>query len=137
VSVSREISRTVRARAEGRCQYCLMHESLQGASFHIEHIIPQSSGGISDLGNLVLAYPGCNLNKGARTTAIVPKTSKTVPLFHPLRQKWSEHFRFDGYEIIGLTDEGCATVEALGLNHWRRQRIRQVEEAFGLFPPQF
>src|SRR5208337_759327 len=45
MTVPEELSRTVRARAGGRCQYCRMHESLQGATFHIEHIIPQGRAG--------------------------------------------------------------------------------------------
>jgi hypothetical protein len=44
-------------------------------------------------------------------------------------------FRFKGYRIEGLTAAGRATVEALNLNHSRRQRIREVEEAFGLYTP--
>src|ERR1700680_4252744 len=94
-----ELSRTVRARADGRCQYCLMHESLQGATFHIEHVVPQSKGGQSDLENLMLACPGCNLHKAGRIIAIDPATAGNVRFFHPLHQRWSEHFRFDGYKI--------------------------------------
>ena len=70
MSVSEALSRTVRARAGGRCQYCLKHESHQGATFHIEHIIPQCKGGVSDLENLALACPGCNLHKAGRITEI-------------------------------------------------------------------
>lgn len=135
MSVSEELSRTVRARAGGRCQYCLMAESLQGATFHIEHVIPQYRGGRSTLENLALACPGCNLHKASRITAINPTTGEAVRLFHPILDLWPEHFRFDGYQIEGLTDMGRATVEALNLNHPRRQRIREVEEAFGLHPP--
>ena len=135
MSLPEELSRTVRARADGRCQYCLMHESLQGATFHIEHIIPHCRGGRSDLGNLALACPGCNLHKGSRITAFDPVTGESVQLFHPILQLWSDHFRFNGYQIEGLTAVGRATIEALNLNHSRRQRIREVEEAFGLFPP--
>jgi hypothetical protein len=112
-----------------------MHESLQGATFHIEHIIPQYKGGRSDLENLALACPGCNLHKASRITAIDPVTGEYVQLFHPILQPWSEHFRFSGYQIEGLTAVGRATIEALNLNHSRRQRIREVEEAFGLYPP--
>ncbi|MGC9998285.1 MAG: HNH endonuclease [Terriglobia bacterium] len=130
-----ELSREVRARARARCQYCLMHESLQGATFHIEHIVPQSKGGVSDMGNLALACPGCNLHKACKTTVVDPASGKEVRLFHPVQQLWPEHFRFKGFQIEGLTAVGRATVEALNLNHSRRQRIRQVEEAFGLFPP--
>ena len=135
MSVSEELSRTVRARADGRCQYCLMLESFQRATFHIEHIIPQGNGGRFDLENLVLACPGCNLHKASRITAIDPVTGEYVRLFHPLLQLWPEHFRFNGYQIEGITAVGRATVEALNLNHSRRQRIRKVEEAFGLYPP--
>jgi hypothetical protein len=112
-----------------------MRESLQGATFHIEHVILQCRGGLSDLENLVLACPRCNLRKAGRITAIDPATGGDVRLFHPLLQLWPEHFHFSGYQIEGLTAVGRATVEALDLNHPRRQRIREVEGAFGLFPP--
>jgi len=135
MTVPEELSRAVRARAGARCQYCLMHESLQGATFHIEHVIPQCQGGRSDLENLALACPGCNLHKGSRITAIDPATGQDVRLFHPIRQLWSDHFRLKGYQIEGLTAVGRATVDALNLNHSRRQRIREVEEAFGLHRP--
>jgi hypothetical protein len=129
------LSRAVRARAQARCQYCRMHESLQGATFHVEHVIPQSKGGGSDLENLVLACPGCNLHKASRITATDPETGEETQLFHPLEQLWPEHFRFKGYQMEGLTAVGRATVSTLNLNHSRRQRIREVEEAFGLYPP--
>jgi 5-methylcytosine-specific restriction endonuclease McrA len=117
MSVPEELSRAVRARADGRCQYCLMHESLQGATFHIEHVIPQSKGGSSDLENLVLACPGCNLCKAARITSMDQTTGEYVRLFHPVRQLWREHFQFRGYQVEGLTAVGRATIEALNLNH--------------------
>jgi len=129
------LSRAVRALAQARCQYCRMHESLQGATFHIEHVIPQCKGGGPDLENLVLACPGCNLHKASRITAIDPETGEVTQLFHPIKQLWSEHFRFKGYQMEGLTAVGRATVAALNLNRSRRQRIREVEEAFGLYPP--
>jgi hypothetical protein len=134
MAVPEALSRAVRGRANGRCQYCLMHESLQGATFHVEHVIPRSKGGESNLENLALACPRCNLHKADKTTTTDPLTSEQVALFHPLRQQWSEHFRFKGHEMEGLTSIGRATVVLLDLNHSRRQRIRQVEESFGLYP---
>ena len=112
-----------------------MHESLQGATFHVEHVIPQSKGGESTLENLALAWPGCNLHKAGRTIAADPLTGERVPLFHPVQQLWSEHFRFKSCEVEGRTAVGRATVVMLDLNHFRRQRIRQVEEVFGLYAP--
>jgi hypothetical protein len=110
-----------------------MHQSLQGATFHIEHIIPQSKGGADQLANLALACPSCNLHKAGRTTAMDPVTGASAPLFHPTLQAWSDHFRFSGYLIEGLTPIGRATVAALNLNNLRRQRIRAAEERFGLY----
>jgi hypothetical protein len=135
MGVPAELSRAIRVAAHGRCQYCQMHEDLQGATFHIEHIIPKHKGGRSDSENLALACPGCNLHKAGRITATDPATGAEVPLFHPVRQSWPEHFRLNGYEIEGLTAAGRATVHLLKLNHSRRQRIREVERAFGLYPP--
>src|SRR5947209_18009610 len=137
MAVPETLSQAVRLRASGRCQYWLMHESLQGATFHVEHIIPQSKGRPLHFGKpcLIIACPGCNLHKADRTTAVDPATGEQVPLFHPIRQRWSEHFRFKGYEMEAWTPVGRATVAMLNLNHVRGQRIREVEEAFGLYPP--
>ncbi len=130
-----ELADAVRARDQGRCQYCMMLERLQGAAFHIPHIIPQYKGGEPDLDNLALVCPGCSLYKSSRTATIDPVTGAYAPLFHPLIQDWAEHFRFSGHQIEGLTPVGRATVRALSLNHPRRQRIREMEEALGLYPP--
>ena len=35
----------VEQRAEWRCEYCRMHQSLPGATFHVEHIVPTVQGG--------------------------------------------------------------------------------------------
>ena len=113
MAVPEGLARAVRLRAQGRFQYCLMHESLQGATFHVEHVIPQSKGGDSTLENLAMACPGCNLHKADETTAADPLTGDQVPLFHPLRQRWSEHFRFKDSEMEGLTAIGRATVVLL------------------------
>ena len=125
----------VRKRAAHRCQYCLMHQSLQGATFHVEHIVPRAKGGAQDLTNLALACPSCNLHKADKPAATDPVSGASVPLFDPVRQAWSDHFRLSGFRIEGLTPVGRATVAALDLNHSRRQRIRAAEGKFGLYPP--
>jgi hypothetical protein len=135
MNVPAEVSSAVRERAGGRCQYCQMHQALQGATFHMEHIVPRVHGGDSVLTNLALACPSCNLHKANRIAAVDPLTRQTVSLFHPLKQRWTEHFRFTGLEIVGLTAIGRATVSALNFNHARRQQIRAAERSFGLYPP--
>jgi hypothetical protein len=130
-----EIQRLVEARAEHRCEYCRMHQSLQGASFHLEHIVPISLGGTDDLDNLAWACPGCNLKKSNRVTALDPATGAEVRLFHPRLDRWEDQLAWQGYLLIGLTPLGRALVTAFDLNHERRCRVRQAEALFGLFPP--
>lgn len=125
----------VAARAGQRCEYCRMHQELQGAEFHGEHIVPRTLGGSDELDNLAWACPGCNLAKAFRVRLRDPLTGQEVPLFHPRQDRWAEHFVWQGYELIGVTPIGRAVVVAFALNHPRRLRVRQVEERFGLFPP--
>jgi 5-methylcytosine-specific restriction endonuclease McrA len=135
MSFSQETVRLVQDRAGRRCEYCLMHQSLQGATFHVEHVLPSTRGGLSVLDNLAWSCPGCNLRKSDRTHALDHESGTEVPLFNSRSERWSEHFRFDGYQVIGQTPVGRATAVALELNHPRRILIRQAEELFGLFSP--
>ena len=112
-----------------------MSQSLQGASFHIEHIRPLAKAGVTMAENLALACPSCNLHKASQLNAPDPETGNAVPLYHPRRQSWSEHFIWRATTLNGLTSTGRATVAALDLNHPRRQRVREAEAKFGLFPP--
>jgi len=112
-----------------------MHQSLQGATFHVEHIIPSSMGGDSEEANLAWCCPSCNLHKSSNMEAIDPISGNLVTLYNPRRDKWEEHFEWAKYQLGGRTPTGRATVNALHLNHPRRVLIRQAEELFDLFPP--
>ena len=67
-----------------------------------------------------------------------PLTGERVPLFHPRRQQWREHFCWseDGSEIIGLTPMGRATVAALNMNHLAIVEARRRWARVGWHPPQ-
>lgn len=130
-----DIRRQVSDRAAERCEYCRMHQSLQGATFHVEHIVPRSGGGDSSLHNLAWACPGCNLHKADRVDAQDPQTGQLVRLFHPRLDSWRDHFHWENHRIVPRTPVGRATAAALDFNHPRRIRIRQAEESFDLFPP--
>jgi hypothetical protein len=112
-----------------------MHQSLQGARFHLEHFVPISRGGITELSNLAWACPGCNLRKSNRLRTVDPDSKIVVPLFHPRNHTWLEHFAWDDYQMTTLTHIGRATIALLDLNSQRRCHIRQAEQLFGLFPP--
>jgi len=77
-----------------------------------------------DVDNLALACHRCNLRKGPNLTGIDPVSGEMVPLFHPRRDQWTEHFLFRGVRIEGLTPVGRATVHVLGMNDTRRLELR-------------
>src|SRR5262245_45358931 len=112
-----DLVRRVRESAQGRCGYCLSPQHLVFAPLHIEHILPRSADGTNDEMNLWLSCAICNGHKSDRTHAVDAESGKTVPLFNPRQQGWSEHFRWseDGLRIIGLTPIGRATVATLHL----------------------
>jgi hypothetical protein len=134
MNVPLDLAEATRNRAADRCQYCLMHQSLQGATFHIEHVLPKSKGGKTEIQNLALACPSCNLRKSDLVNAIDPLTGQTCSLFHPTHHRWADHFKLEGYLVVGLTMVGRTTISTLDLNSQRRLKIRAAEEIFGLFP---
>lgn len=134
MSVPAELAAQVRNRAGNHCEYCGMSQALQGATFHIEHIRPRTCGGETRSENLALACPSCNLHKADRSHIIDPETGARVELFHPRGHRWHEHFAWQGTAVVGLTQIGRMTLQALDFNHPRRLRVREAERMFGLFP---
>jgi hypothetical protein len=128
------LNRLVVRRAGGRCEYCGLAQVGQEATFHVDHIIPQLAGGPTTADNLALACVSCSLRKEARRSAADPLTGRMVPLFHPRRQRWSNHFRWDGMRVVGLTATGRATVGALRMNRPLILAIRAEEAARGRHP---
>jgi 5-methylcytosine-specific restriction endonuclease McrA len=92
----------VREQGQYHCGYCLRPEELTGERMTIEHIIPESRGGLTLEQNLWLACRRCNEYKGTQTHALDPLTRKRVRLFNPRTQSWFEHFAWDesGTEIL-------------------------------------
>jgi hypothetical protein len=126
----------VRDRAGHRCEYCRIHQDDEPFyRLHVEHIVPKQHGGSDDPDNLALACRHDNEHKGPNLTGIDPDTGKVVRLFHPRRQRWSRHFRFDGAIIVGRTQCGRATVAVLALNAADRVELRSVLIDEGGFPP--
>jgi hypothetical protein len=125
------LRRVVVLRAGDRCEYCRLAQKGQEATFHIDHILPKVAGGRTTAANLALACVSCSLRKEARRSAIEPNTNRRVALFHPRRQRWRDHFRWEGFRIVGLTPTGRATVAALQMNRPLILAIRQEEAARG------
>lgn len=99
--------------------------------------MPRIRGGQTVIENLALACQGCNNYKFVKTDARDPISENVVPLFHPRKQKWREHFAWnDNFTlIIGLTPTGRATVETLQLNRDELVNLRRVLFAMNEHPP--
>ncbi|HEY2827882.1 MAG TPA: HNH endonuclease [Pirellulales bacterium] len=119
--------RQVRTRAGDACEYCaLRQEHSPLASLHVEHIIPRKHGGGDSLDNLALACIDCNLAKGTNLTGIDPLSDQIVQLFHPRRQRWEDHFAWQGVLLTGKTAEGRATIEVLRINSEEQVQLRSA-----------
>ncbi|MCI0457958.1 MAG: HNH endonuclease [Gemmataceae bacterium] len=134
--VSESLRAAVEERAGHRCEYCHLPTRGQVATFPVDHTIPQSSGGPTELDNLALACPHCNAHKWAHTDAPDPATGRTVPLFNPRHDRWEEHFGWlesDPAILEGKTRRGRATIERLQMNHPNMVDIRRLLLTLGLF----
>lgn len=136
--VSARQKAAVARRARDLCEYCRSPSAYSPQAFSVEHIVPRAEGGPTQGDNLALACQGCNNHKFTKTAAPDPMTGETVPLFHPRRQRWRDHFAWseDFTLVVGLTPTGRATVEALHLNRENLVNLRWALHAVGKHPPQ-
>lgn len=132
--IGAHLRRSVIHRAHYRCEYCGLAQDGQEATFHIDHVYPRIAFGQTHADNLALACVSCSLRKGARVVAPDPVTGEQAPLYNPRSQVWTEHFRWEGVRIIGMTPTGRATVAALALNRPLILAIREEEAALGRHP---
>ena len=135
---AKELRRKVIARARGYCEYCRCPDSFSSNPFAVDHILPKAKGGKATLSNLAYACQGCNGKKSDKTKAVDPLTLKPVPLFHPRRQSWAEHFSWNRNftMIIGLTATGRATVAVMEMNRTGNINLRRLLRISKQHPPQ-
>lgn len=135
IHIPDSLRRLVVERAQGRCEYCLLHQDDVPFSHHVDHLIPLKHGGQTESNNLALACLECNRHKGSDLTAIDPADGTIALLFNPRSQAWEEHFAIEGARIIGKTPVGRATVVLLRLNGRTRVIQRQALMDVGRYPP--
>ncbi|HTX35526.1 MAG TPA: hypothetical protein VME43_10900 [Bryobacteraceae bacterium] len=85
----------VRRRAGDRCEYCHLRQEHSNLRHHVPNL-----------------------------TGIDPQTGQIASLFHPRRDRWSDHFIFEGTRVIGISAAGRTTVEVLKMNDTRRLELR-------------
>lgn len=134
---SAKLRKLVREAAKNRCEYCQTLQEMTLATFHVDHIIPQASGGSGEFENLCLSCPFCNEFKAGKFRATDPQTRRLVQLFNPRRDRWLRHFRWshDGTQLMGRTARGRATVVALRMNNQIARTARRFWVASGIHPP--
>lgn len=135
--IPKELRDKIATQAQRRCGYCLTSEAIVGTPMEIDHLIPQSLGGLTEEDNLWLACSLCNDHKNNRIAALDPLSGEIVRLFDPRHQKWDEHFEWDddGTHVKGLTPIGRATVIALHLNRPSLVKARQAWIIADWHPP--
>ena len=124
--ISQVYRRQVWQRAQGCCEYCLIHEDDTNISHEIDHIIAEKHGGFTTLNNLACACFLCNKNKGS-DLASLSLAGDLTRFFNPRTDSWAEHFQIIGELIIPRTAIGEATERILAFNTPER-----CEERWGL-----
>lgn len=133
--ISAELRQLVSQRAQGRCEYCLLHQNFSIYTHEVDHVIAQKHDGSTTAENLALSCLSCNRHKGTDLTTFDPATGEITPLFNPRTQIWSDHFLLDNNaRLDGITPIGRATAKLLMFNTPTRILERQLLTAQGRYP---
>ena len=124
----------VKTRANGVCEYCLIHEYDTYFGCQVDHIISEKHGGPTEADNLAYACSFCNRYKGSDIGSIVWRTGQFCRFFNPRIDRWADHFPLSGVRIVSLTDIGEVTARILDFNNVDRLIERQELEALGRYP---
>jgi hypothetical protein len=133
VDIPNELRQLVAARADYRCEYCLMPQSASLHKYEPDHIVSRQHDGNTVADNLALACWRCNRNKGPNVGSFDPETGALIQFFNPRRQMWNEHFDLIGGFIQPLTPEARVTVKILRINDEDRLTERRNLMEAGLY----
>jgi HNH endonuclease len=122
--LSEKIRITVRNRAFGCCEYCLLHEDTTFLVHEIDHIISLKHGGLDEILNLALACSFCNRFKGSDVGSIFQ--DDFIRFFNPRKDIWANHFKIEDALIQPLTPIGEVTAKILQFNNIDRIIERQI-----------
>ncbi len=132
--MNQDLVQEVWRRARGRCEYCRLPASVYPLPFHVDHIIARQHGGATVIENLALACLHCNRHKGPNIAGKDSVSGELVRLFHPRQDRWSEHFQWNGAELVGRTDVGRITVYVLAMNAPDFLAVREALIGERVFP---
>jgi hypothetical protein len=123
--IKASLRKQVYQRAKGCCEYCLIPDIAAFAPHEVDHVIAEKHGGLTKADNLALSCTLCNKHKGSDLTSIDPETGDIVPLYHPRKDQWHEHFQIKDAKLIALSAKARVTIRLLQLN--QQDRIEERE----------
>ena len=116
----------VRALAGDACEYCCLPQAASQLRFVLHQVTPRGLGGVRAVENLALCCGRCNRHKAANVSGIDPQSGVMTRLFHPRRDGWSDHFRWEDVTLVGVSPIGRATVAMLAINHPSQITVRDL-----------
>jgi HNH endonuclease len=132
--MEKSLEQEVRRRANGRCEYCLLPEAAVPECFQFDHIVARQHGGATHSDNLAICCAHCNRHKGPNIAGLDVTTGRVVPLFHPRRDRWDDHFVWRGPVLEGRTGAGRVTIAVLQMNASSLVALRATLMSEGAFP---
>ena len=81
-----------------------------------------------------LACAHDNLHKGPNIAGLDPVTRELTRLYNPRRDRWREHFAWQGAVLIGLTAVGRTTIQVLAINDHDVVEAREIAHRGRPFP---
>ncbi len=82
-SIPSSLRQLVFERAQGKCEYCFIHQDVSIYSHEVDHIIALKHGGQTIAENLALSCLPCNRHKGSDLATFDPISNEIAPLFNP------------------------------------------------------
>jgi hypothetical protein len=76
-----------------------------------------------------------SIHKGSNIAGLDPVTRELTRLYNPRRDRWREHFAWQGAVLIGLTAVGRTTIQVLAINDRDVVEARETLIAEGRFRP--
>lgn len=131
-----ELKLRIAALAGFCCECCLSPVAYSPDSFSVEHIWRRAKDGTDEPADLAFSCQGCNNRKYTATASADPITGEMVPLFHPRRDRWQDHFAWNNeyHILLGTSPTGRATIARLDLNRPGVVGLRRALRLAGVFP---
>jgi len=127
-----QLLNSISARADYRCEYCLIPDFLP-FPHEVDHIIAKKHGGPSTFDNLALSCEHCNGCKSSNIAGLDPTTGRLSLLFNPRKHPWKRHFEWNGAVIVPKTPIGRVTEYVMNVNAIARIILRQNLADEGVF----